>query len=124
MNVLVELPAHVLTVSALLVNLVGAHQGEEGLATAGRVLFAIAVILQWVRLLRPLQLTESFGAAILMMVRMGNDIFKFLALYSVWAIAFATGMYALFKDPSGQANQELLHGALFPCSDWDKGAQP
>ena len=41
-----------------------------------------------------------------------------------WAIAFATGMYALYKDPSGHADQELLQGALFPCSDWDEGAQP
>jgi|EP00966_Prymnesium_polylepis_P187821 hypothetical protein len=53
--VIVELPAHVLTFAALLINLIGALSDEDessliatpSRATAARELFAIAVVLQW-----------------------------------------------------------------------------
>ena len=119
-NTIIELPAHVLTFSALLINLIGGHFLEQShLASAGRGLFAVGVVLQWARLLRPLQITEKFGASVLMMLRMGNDIIEFLVLFLVLVLAFCSGLYALYKDPDGSADAELL-AKMAPCPNWDE----
>ena len=119
-NTIIELPAHVLTFSALLINLIGGHFLEQPhLASSGRGLFAVGVVLQWARLLRPLQITEKFGASVLMMLRMGSDIVEFLVLFLVLLLAFCSGLYALYKDPDGSADEELL-AKMAPCPNWDE----
>ena len=94
-------------------------QEQPQLASSGRGLFAVGVVLQWARLLRPLQITEKFGASVLMMLRMGSDIVEFLVLFLVLLLAFCSGLYALYKDPDGNADAELL-AKMAPCPNWDE----
>eukprot|EP00966_Prymnesium_polylepis_P012752 293157-Prymnesium_polylepis.1 len=82
LKVFVELPAHTFTVSALLINVVGTFSGEDlsdspALASAAQQLFAIGLVLQWIRLLRLLQMTVEFGPTVMMLINMGTDLFNF-----------------------------------------------
>eukprot|EP00966_Prymnesium_polylepis_P159169 3678616-Prymnesium_polylepis.1 len=68
LNVFIELPAHVFTVAALFILV--RHDTEyarDGTATSAREVYAIAVLLQWARLMRPLQMSEEFGPVVLML---------------------------------------------------------
>ena len=120
LNVFIELPARALTVAALLINVIGGADTEDlHVATAGKELFAIALALQWMRLLRLLQLTERFGSVVLMLIRMMSDILGFFVIFLVFLLAFTSGFFALYKDPEAHANYDLL-ADMAPCSDMDE----
>ena len=117
LNVLIELPAHILTVMALSVDVVGTnHSGSD--PTAGRELLAVAVLLQWMRLLRFLQVTEEFGPVVLMVVRMLSDMLNFFVMFIVIMISFSSGFFTLYKDPTQDADHDVLDEG--DCKDYDE----
>eukprot|EP00966_Prymnesium_polylepis_P160116 3701457-Prymnesium_polylepis.1 len=96
LKLFVELPAHTFTVSALLINVIGTFSGEDlsdspDLASAAQQLFAIGLVLQWIRLLRLLQMTVEFGPTVMMRINMGTDLFNF----SIVSRASSSGLVPL-----------------------------
>ena len=62
------------------------------------LLWSLAVVLSWVRLLRFLQLFSRFGPLILMLVEMCNDVFHILVINAFVLFALTFGTFTLFNS--------------------------
>jgi hypothetical protein len=117
LNAWVELPAHLITFAAMCILLLSDHV-EDIAATSGRQLYALAVLMQWARLLRPLQMSAEFGPVVLMVMRMLHDLRNFSVIFMVVTIAFSSSLFVLYKDPTQDPDLQLL-AEMAPCFNYD-----